>query len=142
MRNVRVVYGAAAACLWTCGWGLAQAAAPSAPAYLSSTPDSPIAAYRAAASAKALARTGEVDGFGPRVDAGVLAGLSGGTDVSARITLDGTVSDNHADHVVTGSNAISAGSFQGAAGVPMVIQNTGNNVLIQNATIINVQFRP
>jgi hypothetical protein len=68
--------------------------------------------------------------------------MSGGADVSARISLDGTVGDNHADHVVTGSNAISSGSFQGAAGVPMVIQNTGNNVLIQNATIVNVQFRP
>ena len=33
-------------------------------------------------------------------------------------------------------------AFNGAAGVPMVIQNSGNNVLIQNATIVNVQFQP
>lgn len=33
-------------------------------------------------------------------------------------------------------------AFNGAAGVPMVIQNTGNGVLIQNATIINVQLTP
>lgn len=137
MRNVRAACGVAAACLSVWCGGAAQASS-SAPAYLSPAMESPVAAYRAAAAAKPA----EIDGLGPRVDAGVLASLSGGADVSAKITLNGTVSDNHADHVVTGSNAISAGSFQGAAGVPMVIQNTGNNVLIQNATIINVQFRP
>lgn len=139
MRNVRVACGVAAACLSMGGWGIAIAGPGSAtPTYLPTGPASPVAAYRAAATA----RPDEVEGFGTRADAGVLAKLSGGADVSAKITLNGTVSDNHADHVVTGSNAISAGSFQGAAGVPMVIQNTGNNVLIQNATIINVQFRP
>lgn len=139
MRNVRVACGVAATCLSLGGWGLATAgSAPAMPAYLSTASSSPIAAYQAAVSA----RPDEVEGFGTRADAGVLAKLSGGADVSSKITLNGAVSDNHADHVVTGSNAISAGSFQGAAGVPMVIQNTGNNVLIQNATIINVQFRP
>jgi len=58
------------------------------------------------------------------------------------MTLNGSVTNNTSDHVVTGYNEISAGSFNGAAGVPMVIQNTGNSVLIQNATIINVQFQP
>ncbi|MFK2919801.1 hypothetical protein ISS97_21250 [Dyella koreensis] len=87
-------------------------------------------------------RAAYVDGFGRSVDAGVLGGMSGGADVSEQMTLNGTVSNNDADHVVTGFNSISAGSFAGASGVPMVIQNTGNNVLIQNATIINVQFKP
>ena len=41
-----------------------------------------------------------------------------------------------------GYNTIADGAFTGAVGVPMVIQNSGNNVLIQNATIINVQFQP
>jgi hypothetical protein len=53
----------------------------------------------------------------------------------------GTVENNSATNVVTGNNTISA-SFAGATGVPMVIQNTGNNVLIQNATIVNVQLQP
>ncbi|MGO4699880.1 hypothetical protein [Dyella sp. 2RAB6] len=123
--------GVAVACL--CMTGLARAQ--SSPAYLSA---SPTATYRTAAAPHA----DEVNGFGASVDSKVLAGLSGGADVSAKMTLNGTVSNNHADDVVTGYNSISAGSFQGASGVPMVIQNTGNNVLIQNATIINVQFRP
>lgn len=83
-----------------------------------------------------------VAGMGKSVDPATLAKLSGGTDISERMTLNGTVTDNSADHVMTGSNAISSGSFNGAAGLPMVIQNTGNNVLIQNATIVNVQFQP
>lgn len=81
-------------------------------------------------------------GLGRSVDSRTLATFSGGTEVSQRMTLNGTVSDNSASHVVTGSNAISSDSFSGAAGLPMVIQNTGNNVLIQNATIVNVQFQP
>ncbi|KRE97887.1 hypothetical protein ASG87_15240 [Frateuria sp. Soil773] len=76
------------------------------------------------------------------MDAATLSRLSGGSQVIQRMTLDGTVSDNRSDHVVTGANVIDAGSFSGAAGVPMVIQNSGNGVLIQNATIINVQFQP
>ena len=138
MRNVRVACGVAAACLFMGGWDMAIAGSAPATATYLSTGSAPVAGYRAAASV----RPDEVEGFGARADADVLATLSGGADVSAKITLNGTVSDNRAEHVVTGSNAISAGSFQGAAGVPMVIQNTGNNVLIQNATIINVQFRP
>ncbi len=83
-----------------------------------------------------------VAGLGPSVAVDVLAKASGGTDTSEQMTLNGTVGDNRTSHVVTGNNEITSGSFSGAAGVPMVIQNTGNGVLIQNATIINVQFQP
>lgn len=83
-----------------------------------------------------------VDGLGPRVDAATLGSLSGGTELSQKMTLTGTVSNNQTDHAVTGNNVISTGSFDGAAGLPMVIQNTGNGVLIQNATIISVKLQP
>jgi hypothetical protein len=88
------------------------------------------------------ARPSYVDGLGSSVDSMALAKLSGGTAITETMTLNGTVSNNSNDHLVTGSNMIGSGSFNGAAGVPMVIQNTGNSVLIQNATIINVQFQP
>ena len=39
------------------------------------------------------------------------------------------------------TNTVSSGAFAGTAGLPMVIQNSGNNVLIQNATIVNVQIK-
>lgn len=81
-------------------------------------------------------------GWGRSADSKTLAKASGGNEVSQTIILNGTVVNNTVDHVVTGSNMIGNDAFNGAAGVPMVIQNTGNGVLIQNATIINVQLTP
>jgi hypothetical protein len=65
----------------------------------------------------------------------------GGTDVFSDMKLKGVVADNQATNLTTGSNVISDGAFSGAAGLPMVIQNSGNNVLIQSATIVNVQVK-
>lgn len=55
--------------------------------------------------------------------------------------LNGAVSGNTAVNVATGSNIITNGSFSSASGLPIAIQNSGANVLIQNATIVNVQLR-
>jgi len=72
----------------------------------------------------------------------VLAGKRAGSDtVSNNMDVAGSVSGNAAINVVTGANAISGASFANAAGLPVAIQNSGANVLIQNATIINVQMR-
>ena len=54
--------------------------------------------------------------------------------------LSGTTANNTAVNVATGTNAISAGSFSNMSGLPIVIQNTGANVLIQNAVILNLQM--
>lgn len=71
-----------------------------------------------------------------------LASQRGGTDiVTTQAKLSGVVSDNAATNVTTGSNTIDAGSFANATGMPVVIQNTGANVLIQNATVINLQLK-
>lgn len=72
----------------------------------------------------------------------VLARARGGTDVTTISTrLTGTVSGNSATDVVTGANVIQGGSFANMSGIPIVIQNSGTNVLIQNATTINLQFK-
>jgi hypothetical protein len=55
--------------------------------------------------------------------------------------LNGAVSGNSAMAVTTGANVITEGAFSNASGLPTVIQNSGANVLIQNATIVNVQFK-
>lgn len=52
--------------------------------------------------------------------------------------LDGTLRDNTAINSVTGGNTISNGAFASAHGLTTAIQNSGNNVLIQNSTIVNV----
>lgn len=81
-------------------------------------------------------------GFGPAADADRLDGMRGGDGSTASaIVMNGTVADNRATNVVTGTNMITEGSFANASGVPMVVQNTGANVLIQNATVINLQLR-
>ena len=61
--------------------------------------------------------------------------------VSGEANLGGVVTGNSASSVTTGSNAIDTGSFANMSGLPVVIQNTGANVMIQNATVINVLFK-
>jgi hypothetical protein len=105
-------------------------------------PSPKVAAALSSSSGHEVAQPHYVAGWGPSIDSAALANFSGGTAVTATITLNGTVANNNVDHVVTGANMISTGSFNGAMGLPMVIQNSGSGVLIQNATIINVQFQP
>lgn len=82
-----------------------------------------------------------VDGIGATVDADRLSGLRGGENiVDNRILVDGRVTDNVAEKIVSGANAVGGGAFGNATGINTVIQNTGSNVLIQNAMIVNVQF--
>lgn len=54
----------------------------------------------------------------------------------------GSLRNTTATNVESGSNAVRDGSFANAAGLTTVIQNSGSNVLIQNSTTVNVQFRP
>jgi hypothetical protein len=75
------------------------------------------------------------------VDVKVLARKRGGADVVNDMQLKGVVADNRAVNVTTGNNVISDGAFSGMTGLPLLVQNTGNNVLIQNATIVNVQVK-
>ncbi|MYM25823.1 hypothetical protein GTP46_24650 [Duganella sp. FT135W] len=71
-----------------------------------------------------------------------LATLHAGTDtVSNEMRVNGTVTQNSASDVVSGANTISSGAFSNASGLPVAIQNSGSNVLIQNATIINIQMQ-
>jgi hypothetical protein len=68
--------------------------------------------------------------------------MRGGSDAPwSDMKLSGTVANNNAVNVVTGSNIVTDNAFSNASGLPMVIQNSGANVLIQNATIVNVQIK-
>jgi hypothetical protein len=55
--------------------------------------------------------------------------------------LDAALYDNSAMDVVTGGNQVADGSLANNAGLATVIQNSGNNVLIQNAVILNIQMQ-
>lgn len=93
-------------------------------------------------AAPPVAPPATVDGFGQAVSASALQHYSGGALVQNNQNITGTVSGNTASQVTTGDNAISGNSLQGASGLPSVIQNTGNNVLIQTGVIVNVQLKP
>ena len=81
-------------------------------------------------------------GLGTPMQADRLAALRGGFEVVKNdMQLAGSVVGNAAVDVSSGGNFIGGGAFANASGLPTVIQNTGSNVLIQNATIINVQFQ-
>ncbi|MGI4720452.1 MAG: hypothetical protein ACRYGO_04380 [Janthinobacterium lividum] len=81
-------------------------------------------------------------GWGEAASGERLGRTSGKDDtIHNEATLGGTVGNNTAINTVSGNNIIDSGSFANAQGLPMVIQNSGSNVLIQNATVINLQLQ-
>ena len=70
-----------------------------------------------------------------------LAQYRGGHVETNTNNLDGQLYNNQAIANVTGSNFVTGSSFAGASGLSTIIQNSGNNVLIQNATILNLHVQ-
>ena len=80
--------------------------------------------------------------FSAPVPDSALADFRGGTTTISNLNdLSGSVYNNTALDSVTGSNYVTDGALTGNAGFSTVIQNSGNNVLIQNATILNLQVQ-
>jgi len=76
------------------------------------------------------------------VDDRELAQQRGGVDLHLNENnASAIVRDNVAANLSTGNNSINGESFSGMSGVPMVVQNSGNNVVIQNSTILNLQLQ-
>ena len=85
---------------------------------------------------------GTDDAFEAAVSDDLLAGQRGKALIPTNTNnLDGAVYDNTANDVITGYNMVSDGSLSNNAGMNTVIQNSGNNVLIQNAVILNIQMQ-
>jgi hypothetical protein len=91
--------------------------------------------------ASSSATTTRMAGFNKPLTMAALGHYRGGSQtVRNDMTLTGTTSDNTAQQVSTGNNAISSGAFANMSGIPVVIQNSGANVLIQNAVILHLQM--
>lgn len=71
-----------------------------------------------------------------------IRGLGGVVDVNNHADLGAVLTNNEANNSVTGYNIIDQGSFNDANGVFSIIQNTGNNVIIQDSTIITITISP
>lgn len=141
MRLVRFAFGALMGA--TLSWSAALAWAE--PVQADPAQGQPAAARSAAAAVADEAggsRGAVIAALGQPVSSDRLGDLRGGAETVSNMQLNGTVENNSASRVLTGSNTITEGSFSNASGLPTVIQNTGANVLIQNATIVNVQFKP
>ena len=55
--------------------------------------------------------------------------------------LEAALHRNSSRNTISGDNTVSTGAFTNAGGVNTVIQNSGNNVIIQNSTILNLQLQ-
>jgi hypothetical protein len=98
-----------------------------------------------AAAVAPAAMPDHADGIGAALDTAALEHFRGGSEAlttyASNMNVDGTVSNSTAVDIASGTNAIAGGAFTNAAGIPTVIQNSGSNVLIQNALIVNLQFK-
>lgn len=98
----------------------------------------------AAIAPEAGSAESEISGIGQPLATDALGEMRGGdsTTIDNDIVVNGEVTDNHAENIISGTNVIDGGAFGNASGISTVIQNSGSNVLIQNAMIVNVQFAP
>ncbi|MFA9441715.1 hypothetical protein ACDA63_18960 [Uliginosibacterium sp. sgz301328] len=87
-------------------------------------------------------RTASLPFAAKAMDDSMLETQRGGADHTlSDIRSYGSVADVTTVDAVTGYNVVREGSVTGNAGMPLLIQNSGNGVLIQNAVILNVQVQ-
>ena len=80
--------------------------------------------------------------FANAVSDAALSDYRGGAEVVHNTNnVNGQLYDNSAIGNITGHNFVTDNAFANASGLSTVIQNSGNNVLIQNATILNLQLQ-
>jgi hypothetical protein len=107
-----------------------------------STAMNPVSQADSLASAEPVLAEGRDDLVLGRVVSDVELDVQRGGDVHVNDNnATGNVQDNVARNLTTGNNTITESAFANSAGIPMVIQNSGNNVLIQNSTILNLQLQ-
>lgn len=72
-----------------------------------------------------------------------LAAQRGGQDDAqlSDMRSSASIANTSVRNVSTGNNTITDGSLVNAPGMPIVVQNSGNNVVIQNSTILNLQLK-
>jgi len=104
--------------------------------------DADTIAVGGAADAKASTLAAGDPVFGAPLANARLATQRGGQDLIVNEQkLKATLTDNSASNLNTGNNIITDGALAGVNGIPMVIQNSGNNVIIQNSTILNLNLK-
>jgi hypothetical protein len=89
--------------------------------------------------------TSGIASWGHPVPSAQLETQRGGTDAETPTIntnqLNAKLFNNSATNNVTGNNSIADAAFSGASGLATVIQNSGNNVIIQNGTVLNLTLK-
>ncbi|NYT61751.1 hypothetical protein H0A66_05360 [Alcaligenaceae bacterium] len=80
--------------------------------------------------------------FGAPVSESTLSQYRGARDITFNLqNTEGQLYNNQAINTVSGSNQVADQAFSGLNGFSTVIQNSGNNVVIQSSAIINVKLQ-
>ena len=86
--------------------------------------------------------------FGQPVSSDILESQSGGSTSIERIeilansmNLNAEMKENLLFSTATGMNQVSDNAFGNASGISTVVQNSGNQVIINNAFILNLQMQ-
>jgi len=96
----------------------------------------------AAGPLRAGAAEGQFTALGAPVHTGTLESSRGRQET--RITAmetDARLHDNRAVDTLSGGNFIGDNAFSSSSGLPVAIQNSGNNVIIQNSFILNLELK-
>jgi len=84
----------------------------------------------------------DVGALGAAMSPKALAAQRGGQAITVNVNdLDGKLHDNSAINTISGNNYITQDAFSHSSGLPVAIQNSGNNVLIQNSFILNLEMK-
>lgn len=71
---------------------------------------------------------------------GEMRGTALSPEILGIAVFDAISTNNTSNGTVSGGNIIDAGAFSHSSGLSTIIQNSGNNVLIQSATILNFKI--
>lgn len=91
----------------------------------------------------------EIAEFGTPVSDNFLSSLSGGQNMQIdnidmllnNMNVKSSLADNILYSTTTGANIISDDAFSSASGISTVIQNSGNQVIINSAMILNLRVQ-
>jgi hypothetical protein len=84
----------------------------------------------------------QASSMGAPVSESALSQYRGARDITFNLQdTEGQLYNNQATNTLSGGNQVSGQAFAGLNGFSTVIQNSGNNVLIQNSTIVNVKMQ-
>lgn len=86
--------------------------------------------------------TGDFTALGKPIEKHVLDAKRGRQQtVINTMETDARLHDNRAVDTVSGGNFIGDNAFSASSGLPVAIQNSGNNVIIQNSFILNMDMK-